>query len=129
MVETDGYATTLQADGDLQVRIFQALRASPPECQSKAIEAHFAKVADRLRPLAEAAEAAALVRAGLGSLALTGGVGIEAVRAPVELTSIAFWLPHILTLSLALGAALAPRLVWWAVRRRVRRRLRAARTG
>lgn len=129
VVETHGCATTLQADGDLQFRIFEPFRRSSPECQARAMEAHFETVADRLRPLADAAEAAALARAGLGSLAVLSGGGIEAARAFGELTSVAFWLPHILTLVFAIGAALAPRLVWWAIRFQLRRRLRAEDPG
>jgi hypothetical protein len=126
VVEGHGLATVLQADGDVQLCLEDAFRASPPERQAEAIEAHLAEVADRLRPLADVAAAMALARAGLGSLS---ALNLGATTLYAEVTSMAFWLPQILTLGFAAGAAVAPRLIWWLIRLWLRRRMRAAEPG
>jgi hypothetical protein len=123
VVEGHGLATVLQADGDVQLCLGDAFRASPPERQAEALEAHLQDVADRLRPLADAAAAMALARAGLSSLS---ALNLGATALFAEVTSIAFWLPQILTLGFAVGAAVAPRLIWWLIRLWLRRRMREA---
>jgi hypothetical protein len=130
VVEGHGLSTVLQADGDLQLCLEDAFRASPPERQAEALEAHLGAVEARLRPLADAAAAITLARAGLGSLSGLNLAATETARALYgELPSVEFWLPHILTLGFAVGAALAPRLAWWLIRFWLRRRMRQPDAG
>ncbi|MBM9594465.1 hypothetical protein [Roseitranquillus sediminis] len=123
-----GLSTTLQADGDVQVCVYGRLEGE--DQLDAALEAHFRDVEQRLRPMTQAREVVALLRGTTGSLATATGGITEVVRGfSAGSTSLSSWLPHILTLVLVLLTLMAPRVLWWLMRHRLRQWQRTPQTS
>lgn len=117
-VEAGGIRTLVQFDGDVLMFLGEEFRSLGPGEKSTALDAHFDRLAECLDPLAQAHELATLLRAAPIALAGLGSGGTEIARVLAEGPWRLAIDAHLPALVLVAVAAVAPRVLWWWLRRR-----------
>jgi hypothetical protein len=117
-LESAGLASTLQLDGDLQLRLGEAFRAQPEAARQAALARHFEALDRRLQPMRDMAGAVRLLRWGLAGIGLGVSGAAELLRpADTAQTALVLLAPHLPGLVLLAAGLFARRLVWAALRR------------